>query len=130
MLGDLGVGEDGCVRGEPVGSDECHRSVVEFALRRLAEGLSVEGRRQLTLAKAERPRTVPPLLANERQVDHLLGVARLDRGDLRGPPARAAGLFESVGDLSTARRERVEHGLRDAADLGHALDRVAPFDAE
>ena len=115
---------------ESTGSDERHRRVVQFTLGRLAEVRDMEYRVQFTLAQAEGPGTFPPLLAHDRQVDRFLAVARVDRGDLRGPPAGAAGLVQSIGDLPAARRERVEHGLRDAVDLGHALDRVAPLDAE
>jgi hypothetical protein len=81
-------------------------------------------------AEAELGRTRLPVSAKLVQVGGGLGVARRDGGDLRCAPARGGVLGEVRDDLRAAGRERAQHGVGDAADLGHALDGWLPVDTE
>ena len=85
---------------------------------------------QLASAEAVLGRPRPPLQPHPRQVDRLLAVARLERGDLGGVEARAAPPLQVVEHLRAPLRERAQRRLGDAGDLRHPVHRLAPLHPE
>ena len=71
-----------------------------------------------------------PLQAQAGQVERLLAIAGLERGDLGGIEARAAAALEVVEHLRPSLRERLQRPVRDAGDLRHPILRLAPLDPE
>ena len=71
-----------------------------------------------------------PLLDRAGHVDVGLAVAGRERGDAGGVVAAGCLCLHVLLDLQPASRELAQHPGRDALDFGHALDRVAPVDAE
>ena len=71
-----------------------------------------------------------PVLAQPDQVDVLLAVAGVERGDLASPEAARAALVHVLDHLRSPGRELVDHLAGDALQVGEPFVRRFPLDPE
>src|SRR6266540_4078623 len=127
---ELGLGEGASLLGQPLGAEQPPGEREQFRPCELAARVAVEERRELGAAEPVLRRSRPPILAQVDEVDVLLAVARLQGGHAAGVEAGRSALGEVLEHLAASAGEGAKRPLWDAGDLGHALQRCLPLDAE
>jgi hypothetical protein len=127
---ELGLREGAPLLGQPLVPEQPLGEPKQLRRCELAVRSAAEERLELGVPEPVLGRARPPFLAQADEVDFLLALARLERRHAAGVEAGCSVLGEVLEHLAASAGEGAKRLLRDTGDLGHALHRRRPLDAE